>query len=133
LPTCGPQNCITPLDAILATCENRRRRSPISQVQGVVAMCEDFCAGRVQAYVVTATSAMMQPLPKLAEGVAHGGCDSADQSRGPFAFGAGGHTQAQRGSAHRYFLPSTPRPCPLVWPWRGGPAPGDSRWPSCSL
>src|SRR5262249_49056850 len=36
-------------------------------------MCEDFCAGRVQVYVVTATSAMMQPLPKPAEGVAHGG------------------------------------------------------------
>lgn len=37
-------------------------KSIYAQVQGVVAMREDFCAGRVQAYVVTATSAMMQPL-----------------------------------------------------------------------
>jgi hypothetical protein len=37
-------------------------RSVPTQVQGVVAMCEDFCAGRVQAYVVTETSAMMHPL-----------------------------------------------------------------------
>src|SRR5215831_12311696 len=74
--------------------------SPFPQVQGVVVMCEDFCPARVQAYVVTEISAMMQPLAKLAEGVPHGGCDAANQSRGSLPFGAGGDTQAQRGSAH---------------------------------
>src|SRR5215475_84845 len=103
------------------------------QVQGVVAIREDFCACRVQAYVVTETCAMMQALAKLAEGVPHGGYDSTDQSRGPFTIGARGDTQAPGGSAHRYFLSSTPRPCPLVWPWSGGLAPSDSRWTSCPL
>ena len=108
-------------------------RTVTPQVQGVAAMCVDFCAGRVQAYVVTETSAMRSPLAKLAEGVPHGSVDAAEQSRRSLACGAGGDTQAQRGIAHRYSLPATPRPCPLVWPWRGGPAPGDSRWPSCAL
>src|SRR5215475_13854729 len=52
-------------------------------------------------YVGTAISAMIHPLGKLAERVPHGDCDSADQSRGPLAFGAGGSPQAQRGGAHR--------------------------------
>ena len=86
-----------------------------------------------QAYIVTVTSVMMHPLGKLAEGMSHGGCDSSDQSRGSLAFGAGGGPQAQRGCAHRYLLSSAPSSCPLVWPWRGGPAPGDSRRPSCPL
>ena len=44
-----------------------------------------------------------------------------------------GSSAAQNRCAHRYLLPSTPRACPLVWPWRRSPAPGDSRWPSCPL
>src|SRR5215510_11110753 len=92
-----------------------------------------FYSGRVHAYVVTAISAMIHPLRKREERVYHGDCDSADQSRGPFAVGAGGSTQAQRGGAHRYLLSSAPSPCALVWPWRGGPTPGDFRWASCPV
>ena len=69
---------------------------------------------------------------KLAEEVPYGDCDSADQSRGPLAFGTGGGPQAQRGCPDRYLLPSAPCACALVWPWSRGPAPGDSRWPSCA-
>jgi hypothetical protein len=76
---------------------------------------------------------MMEPLKSLAEEGPHGRCNSADQSGGPLTFGAGSGTQAQRGCAHRYLLPSAPRKCPLVWPWSRSPAPSDSRWPSCPL
>src|SRR5215467_5565326 len=76
---------------------------------------------------------MMQPLERLAEGVSHGDGDSSDQSHGPLASGAGGRTQAQRGGAHRYLLSSASCKYPLMWPWRRGPAPGHSRWPSCPL
>src|SRR5262245_47149130 len=34
----------------------------LTQVQGVVVMCEDFYPARIHAYVVTEISAMMQPL-----------------------------------------------------------------------
>src|SRR5262249_11377798 len=106
---------------------------PAAQVQGIVAMGEDFCADRVQASVVTATSARMPPLAPRAEGVPHDGYDCAAQSRGPCACGAGGDTPAPWGRAPRDVLPAPPRPCPHVWPWRGGSAPGDARWPSCAL
>src|SRR5262245_7677138 len=76
---------------------------------------------------------MIHPLGTLAARMSHGGCDAADPSRGPLAFGAGGGPPAPRGGAHRYLLPSASCPCSLVWPWRGGPAPGDSRWASCPL
>src|SRR5262245_16361323 len=80
-----------------------------------------------------AIAAMLHPLGNLAARVPHGACDSADPSRGPLAFGAGGSPQAQRGGAHRYLLSAAPGACALVWPWRGGPAPGASRWSSCPL
>src|SRR5262245_34585878 len=92
-----------------------------------------FCAGRVQAYVSTGTSAMIQPLATLADGVPHGADDAAEQARGPLACGAGGRTHAQRGGPHRPLLPAAPRSSPRVWPRSGGPAPGDSRWPPCPL
>src|SRR5215471_20065231 len=84
-------------------------------------------------YVGTAISAMIHPLGNLAERVPHGDCDSADQSRGPLAVGTRGRPQAQRGCPHRYLLSSAPCSYPLVWAGSGGPAPGDSRWPSCPL
>src|SRR4029453_19186059 len=78
----GPAEADNPGIGPLAQTYPRRRPAPpwgqktiLPQVQGVVAMCEDFCAGRVQASVVPATSALRQPLAKLAEGGAHGGCD----------------------------------------------------------
>src|SRR5215510_11839444 len=64
---------------------------------------------------MTAISAMIHSLGKLAERVPHGDCDSADQSRGSLAFGAGGSPQAQRGGPHRYLLPSTPRSFFFEW------------------
>src|SRR4029453_17014111 len=76
---------------------------------------------------------MMAPLGSLTEGVPYGSCHSSDQSGGPLAFGAGGSPQAQRGSAHRYLLPSAPRQGPLLWPWGRGSTPGNSGWPSCPL
>jgi hypothetical protein len=39
---------------------------------------------------------MIQPLAQLAEGVPHGGYDSTDQSRGPFAIGARGQYFSQK-------------------------------------
>jgi hypothetical protein len=39
---------------------------------------------------------MMQPLAKLAAGMPHGAYDSADQSRGPLAFGARGSRTSGR-------------------------------------
>ena len=64
---------------------------------------------------------MITLLSRLAEGRPHGGCNSSDQARGPLAFDAGSDTQAQRGCAHQYLLPSVPCAYPLVWPWSGGP------------
>src|SRR5215475_9858577 len=87
----------------------------------------------IHAYAVVVTCARMAPLRSLVEGVPYDSCNSADQSHGPLAIGARGSPQAQRGSAYRYLLPSTPRQCPLLWPWGRGAAPGDSGWPSCPL
>jgi hypothetical protein len=92
-----------------------------------------FCAGWMQVYGVTGTSAMMQPLAQLVERVPHGDDESAEQARGPLAFGARGGPPAQRGCPHRDLLPSAPGACPGVWPGSGGPGPGDSRWSSCPL
>src|SRR5215475_10399799 len=76
---------------------------------------------------------MMAPLSSFAEGVPHGRYHASHPSGSPLAFGAGGRAPASNRCAHRYLLPSTPRACSLVWPWRSSPTPGDSRWPSCSL
>src|SRR5262245_57989701 len=76
---------------------------------------------------------MMSPPEELVEEVPHGSSDPANQPGGSFAVGTGSHTQAPGGCAHRYLLPSAPCPCPFVWPWRGGPAPGHSRWSSGPL
>src|SRR5215510_5766799 len=76
---------------------------------------------------------MIAPLGSLTEGVPHGYCNSSDQSGSSLAVGAGGGPQAQRGGTHRYLLPSAPRPCPLLWPWGRGAAPGDAGWPACPL
>src|SRR5215510_4015566 len=82
---------------------------------------------------MTGLSALIEPLGQLAARVPHGGRDASDQSRGPLTVGAGGGTQAQRGGAHRYWLPSTPWAYALLWTWGGGAAPGDSGRPSCPL
>src|SRR5215510_9366482 len=103
---------------------------PMTQVQGVVAMSGDFCSGDVQVYTIRATFAMMAPLRSFAEGVPHGRYDSAYPSGGPLAFGVGGRPQAQHSGTYRYLLPAAPRSCPFLWSWRGGSAPGDSRWSS---
>ena len=64
---------------------------------------------------------MITLLSRLAEGRPHGSCDLSAQACGPLAFGAGSGTQAQRGCAYQYLLPSVPCACPLVWTWSGGP------------
>src|SRR5262249_37551951 len=106
-------------------------RSGRAQVQGVRVVRGEFCSGGAQASIATVTSVMMTALGNLVEGLPHGDCNSANQSRGSLTFGAGGDTQAQRSGAPRYLLSSAPCSCPLVWPWCGGPPAGDSRWSSC--
>ena len=76
---------------------------------------------------------MLDPLRSLGEGGPHGQRHAAAQSRGPPACGGGSGTHAPRGWAHGYRLPSPPCPCPLVWPWRSSPPPGESRRAACSL
>src|SRR5262245_17686677 len=76
---------------------------------------------------------MLAPLGSLTAGVPHGFGHASDQSGSFLAVGAGGGPQTQRGGTPRYLLLAAPRPCPLLWPWGRGAAPGDSGGPSCPL